>query len=53
MNYGNNLPQAMDMPTKYYPRPEPFTSTFLGGQFSDTGLNTTKTKSRLPTNVDY
>ena len=53
MNYGNALPQAMDMPTKYYPRPEAFTNTFLGGQFSDTGLNTTATKSRLPSNVDY
>ena len=53
MNYGNEMPQSMDMPTKYYPRPEAFTNTFLGGQFSDTGLNTTKTKSRLPTNVDY
>ena len=53
MSYGNEQPQAMDMPTKSYPRPEAFTNTFLGGQFSDTGLNTTKTKSRLPSNVDY
>ena len=53
MNYGQTLPAAQDLPNKYYPRPEAFTSTFLGGQFSDTGLNTTKTKSRLPSNVDY
>ena len=46
MSYGGAQPKAQDQPTKYYPRPEAFTSTFLGGQFSDTGLNTQKTPSR-------
>lgn len=48
MNYGHQQPAAQDMPVKYYPRPEAFTQTFLGGQFQDTGLNTTSTKSRTP-----
>ena len=53
MNYGHTAAAQADMPNKYFPRPEAFTSTFLGGQFSDTGLNTVTTKSRLPSNVDY
>ena len=52
MNYGGALPAAQDLPNKYFPRPEAFTSTFLGGQFTDTGLNTVSTKSRLPSNWD-
>ena len=52
MNYGVTQPAQADMPNKYYPRPEAFTSTFLGGQFSDTGLNCAATKSRLPGNWD-
>ena len=52
MNYGQQLPASQDMPNKYYPRPEAFTKTFLGGQFSDTGLNCSSTKSRLPSNWD-
>ena len=31
MSYGGTGPAHADMPTKYYPRPEAFTSTFLGG----------------------
>ena len=31
MTYGSQLPSQMDMPTKYFPRPEAFTNTFLGG----------------------
>lgn len=37
----------MDMPTKFYPRPEKFVETFLGGQVADTGLNTAATPSRV------
>ena len=48
MSYGGTGPAVADMPTKYFPRPEAFTSTFLGGQFHDTGLNTVSTKSRTP-----
>lgn len=52
MNYGGTMPAQQDMPNKYFPRPEAFTATFLGGQFSDTGLNTASTKSRLPSHWD-
>ena len=52
MNYGQVLPAQQDMPNKYFPRPEAFTSTFLGGQFSDTGLNTASTKTRQPSYWD-
>ena len=52
MNYGSAQAAQQDMPNKYFPRPEAFTSTFLGGQFSDTGLNCASTKSRLPSNWD-
>ena len=52
MSYGQSQPAQADMPIKYFPRPEAFTSTFLGGQYSDTGLNTVATKSRLPKNWD-
>ena len=38
MGYGKPPGQA-DIPTKYFPRPPKFTETFLGGQFTDTGLN--------------
>ena len=31
MNYGQAAPAQQDMPNKYFPRPEAFTSTFLGG----------------------
>ena len=48
MAYGGQQPSTADLPAKYFPRPEQFTSTFLGGQFKDTGLNTTKTPTRLP-----
>ena len=50
MNYGGVQPAQQDMPNKFHPRPEAFTSTFLGGQFNDTGLHTASTKSRLPNN---
>ena len=51
MTYGNK-PSRQDQPTKYFPRPEAFTSTFLGGQFQDTGLNTNKTPSRVHSHYD-
>tara|TARA_B110000305_G_scaffold214348_1_gene251016 strand:+ start:353 stop:700 length:348 start_codon:yes stop_codon:yes gene_type:complete len=44
--YGSKVPQEQDLPKKFYPRPESFTSTFNGGNFIDTGLNTFKTPSR-------
>jgi len=47
MQYGNTKPSQQDLPTKYFPRPESFTNTFLGGNFNDTGLNTFKTPSRV------
>jgi hypothetical protein len=52
MNYGGVGPASQDMPNKFFPRPEAFTSTFLGGQFQDTGLHTASTKSRLPSHWD-
>ena len=52
MAYGRQMPAAQDIPNKYFPRPERFTGTFLGGQFTDTGLNTAKTPSRLPSHWD-
>ena len=51
MSYGVKPGQA-DMPTKYCPRPPQFTQTFLGGQFSDCGLNTSKNPSRVHTTHD-
>ena len=51
MGYGNQ-PQAQDAPNKYFPRPEQFTSTFLGGQFQDTGLNTNLTPHRVHASKD-
>ena len=52
MGYGQKVPASQDLPNKYFPRPEAFTSTFLGGQFNDTGLNTASTKSRTPLHWD-
>ena len=52
MTYGNKLPSLMDMPTKYFPRPEAFTSTFLGGQYQNTGLTTVPTPSRVHVSND-
>ena len=52
MGYGGVQPAQQDMPNKFFPRPEAFTSTFLGGQFQDTGLHTASTKSRLPSHWD-
>ena len=40
MAIGNKKPSEIDMPSKYFPRPESFTKTFLGGNHTDTGLNT-------------
>ncbi len=52
MGYGNTQPSQQDLPQKYYPRPESFTTTFLGGNFHDTGLNTFKTPSRVHATYD-
>ena len=51
MSYGQK-PVKSDLPNKYFPRPPKFTETFHGGQFTDTGLNTTKTPSRVHTTYD-
>ena len=47
MQYGAKKPSQTEMPTKFYPRPEKFTNTFLGGQFVNQGLNTSATPSRV------
>ena len=52
MGYGSNKPKVQDQPVKFFPRPEAFTSTFLGGQFSDTGLNTNMTPHRVHATKD-
>ena len=52
MQYGGAKPATADTPNKFFPRPEAFTSTFLGGQFQDTGLNTTKTPHRVHASKD-
>ena len=38
--YGTKKPTQLDFPKKYFPKNNQFTGTFLGGNFSDTGLNT-------------
>ena len=52
MSYGGQQPSTADLPAKYFPRPEAFTDQFLGGQFKDTGLNTTATPSRVHATLD-
>ena len=44
--------QSITIVAKYFPRPESYTDTFLGGNFNDTGLNTFKTPSRVHQNYD-
>ena len=51
MHIGGTKPTTMDTATKYYPRPESFTTTFLGGNFHDTGLNTNATHFRVGGNT--
>ena len=51
-NYGGKLPQATDTATKFYPKNTSFTSTFLGGNFADTGLNTAVNPSRVHAHFD-
>ena len=50
--YGKKKPTGVDVPKKYYPKNNQFTGTFLGGNFTDTGLNTVKTPSRVHYNYD-
>ena len=45
--YGNCNPTEYEKPTEYFPISTAFTKQFLGGNFSDTGLNTFKTPSRV------
>ena len=50
--YGKKKPSALDFPKKYFPKNNRFTSTFLGGNFSDTGLNTHMNPSKVHKNYD-
>ena len=52
MSYGAKIPNSQDLPSKYYPRPESFVSSFNGGTFIDTGLNTFQTPSRIHAEFD-
>ena len=52
MHYGLKKPTQHEMPTKFYPRPEKFTNTFLGGQYINQGLNTVPTPSRVHATFD-
>ncbi|CAI2381978.1 unnamed protein product [Moneuplotes crassus] len=51
-SYGTKKPSELDLPKKYFPKDNKFTGMFLGGNFSDTGLNTFKTPSRVHKNYD-
>lgn len=46
MGYGSVIPNQTELPTKFHPRAEKFSGTFPN-QFSDTGLNTSSTPSRV------
>ncbi len=50
--YGGKLPTTTDTATKFYPKNTSFTSTFLGGNFADTGLNTAVNPSKVHANLD-
>ena len=50
--YGTKKPTSLDFPKKYFPKNNQFTNTFLGGNFTDTGLNTKATPSRVHVNFD-
>ena len=52
MAYGSKMPKQQDLPSKYYPRPESFVSTFNGGNYIDTGLNTYMQKSKFHASLD-
>ena len=52
MAYGQFQPSKVDMPTKYYPRPPEFQSTFLGGQYVEGSLITVPTPSRIHASFD-
>ena len=51
-SYGKKMPSKLDFPKKYFPKNNYFTGTFLGGNFSDTGLNTFSTTSNVHKNLD-
>ena len=50
--YGKAKPSELDFPKKYFPKNNNFTSGFLGGNFTDTGLNTHLNPSRIHKNFD-
>ena len=50
--YGRLQPAPFDMSNKFHPRNEIFTHTFVGERIPDTGLNTSKTPSRVHSNFD-
>ena len=45
--YGKSKPSTLDFPKKYFPKNNKFTGTFLGGNFTDTGLNTHSNPSKV------
>eukprot|EP00345_Euplotes_harpa_P000216 CAMPEP_0168323376 /NCGR_PEP_ID=MMETSP0213-20121227/3445_1 /TAXON_ID=151035 /ORGANISM="Euplotes harpa, Strain FSP1.4" /LENGTH=178 /DNA_ID=CAMNT_0008325437 /DNA_START=1 /DNA_END=540 /DNA_ORIENTATION=+ len=50
--YGMKKPSSLDFPKKYFPKNNQFTSGFLGGTFTDTGLNTHLNPSKIHKNFD-
>ena len=52
MGYGQFKPSQVDMPTKYFPRPPEFQSTFLGGQYVEGSLITVPTPHRVHASLD-
>ena len=51
-SYGKTKPSELDFPKKYYPKNNKFTSGFLGGNFTDTGLNTHLNPSKIHKHFD-
>ena len=51
-SYGSKLPASSDLATRFYPKDNKFTETFLGGNFADSGLNTHANPSRVHAALD-
>jgi hypothetical protein len=47
MNYGKFKPNTFEMPEKFFPRDTKFTTGFVGGNFNNNGLVTSKTPSNV------
>jgi hypothetical protein len=52
MSYGSLRPTDFEMPKEYHPSNNQFTKRFNGGNFKYSGLNTTKTLSRVHQRLD-